>query len=252
VTEDAPGRLDRWLGPAPDLPGPAGLDAGRRAGVVLWSAAVLLVLLIFRGGFRHVGDLVPAWSALPPRSLGARGYWAAWGLLAYFAVPAVIVRLVFREPLARYGFRIALTRRTAVAYLALIAVLAGTTLWASTRPDFLAKYPLVDTPEGKLAPVLVWQAIRAARMVALEFFFRGYLLFGLEAKLGVHAVAAAALPYGVLHYGKPFPEALGAVAAAAVLGILALRTRSIFGGVVVHVTAATLMDFLALAHKGLL
>ena len=50
--------------------------------------------------------------------------------------------------------------------------------------------------------------------------------------------------------GKPFGEAMGAVLAGGVLGFMALRSRSIAGGVLLHVGSATLMDMWALYRKG--
>ena len=98
--------------------------------------------------------------------------------------------------------------------------------------------------------ILLWESLRGARFIALEFFFRGYLLFSLEERMGYNAIAVAALPYGLLHFGKPFPEAMGAVVAGAVLGMFALRTRSIAGGALVHIFVATTMDLLALWRLG--
>ena len=59
--------------------------------------------------------------------------------------------------------------------------------------------------------LVLWEVARGLRFVALEFFFRGYLLFALEERFGNHAIAVSAMPYAVVHFGKPFPEALGAI-----------------------------------------
>jgi membrane protease YdiL (CAAX protease family) len=50
----------------------------------------------------------------------------------------------------------------------------------------------------------------------------------------------------MIHYGKPLPETMGAIGAGLLLGTLAMRTRSIWGGVLIHVGVATTMDVLAL------
>jgi membrane protease YdiL (CAAX protease family) len=57
------------------------------------------------------------------------------------------------------------------------------------------------------------------------------------------------VPYCMIHYGKPYLEAAGAVVAGVALGSLAMRTRSIYSGFLVHVTVALLMDLLSLAHR---
>jgi membrane protease YdiL (CAAX protease family) len=50
----------------------------------------------------------------------------------------------------------------------------------------------------------------------------------------------------MIHYGKPLPETLGAIGAGVILGTLAMRTRSIWGGVLIHIGVAITMDMLAL------
>ena len=54
------------------------------------------------------------------------------------------------------------------------------------------------------------------------------------------------IPYCMIHYGKPLPETLGAIGAGILLGTIAMRTRSIWGGVIIHVAVAVTMDVLAL------
>jgi membrane protease YdiL (CAAX protease family) len=56
----------------------------------------------------------------------------------------------------------------------------------------------------------------------------------------------------MIHYGKPYLEANGAIVAGIVLGSLAMRTRSIYAGFLVHITVAFSMDFLALWRRGAL
>jgi hypothetical protein len=54
------------------------------------------------------------------------------------------------------------------------------------------------------------------------------------------------VPYCMIHYGKPMAETCGAIFAGLVLGTIAMRTRSIWGGVAIHVCVALSMDGLAL------
>jgi membrane protease YdiL (CAAX protease family) len=56
----------------------------------------------------------------------------------------------------------------------------------------------------------------------------------------------------MIHYGKPYLEAHGAIVAGVVLGSLAMRTKSIYAGFLVHITVAFSMDFLALWRRGAL
>ncbi len=247
------GIVDRLFGPVPDLPNPEGLGEDRRATVILWSVSVLLVLLIFRGGFPTPGSFNPEWSSVRSTDLGGRIYWALWGFVFYLAVPFAIIGLVFRESPARYGFRIYLTKRTILIYAGLVIIMLPALFWAGTQDVFLRKYPFVKNLTGDWEVIVLWETIYLARFIALEFFFRGYLLFGLEKKFGTaNAIAISVIPYSIMHFAKPFPEAMGAIVAGAVLGIVALRTRSILGGAIIHCTIALSMDLLALYKKGVI
>jgi membrane protease YdiL (CAAX protease family) len=59
-------------------------------------------------------------------------------------------------------------------------------------------------------------------------------------------VLAMVVPYCMIHFGKPWAEALAAIIAGVVLGTLALKTRSIWSGFLIHVTVAVSMDLAAL------
>ena len=68
--------------------------------------------------------------------------------------------------------------------------------------------------------------------------------------MGAGAIFVMAVPYCMIHYGKPYLEAHGAIVAGIVLGSLAMRTRSIYSGFLVHITVAFSMDFLSLWRRG--
>ena len=73
----------------------------------------------------------------------------------------------------------------------------------------------------RLWPYLyVWWALYWLQFAALEFFFRGFMLHGLVPRLGWAAIFAMVVPYNMLHYGKPMPEALAAIVGGIVLGTL--------------------------------
>ena len=78
------------------------------------------------------------------------------------------------------------------------------------------------------------------------------MIHGLKHRLGYMAVYVMAVPYNMLHFGKPALEALAAIAGAIVLGSLSLRSRSVWWGAWLHISIAATMDIAALIHKGLL
>ena len=87
---------------------------------------------------------------------------------------------------------------------------------------------------------------------ALEMFFRGFWLGALRRSFGSGAIFAMAVPYCMIHYGKPYLEASGAIIAGIALGSLSMKTKSIYQGFLVHITVAGLMDWLALSHRNAL
>jgi membrane protease YdiL (CAAX protease family) len=245
--------LDRVLGPVPGTPRPQALGDDRRAAVVLWTSAVLLILMIFEAGFQSPGDLYSGWDSVNADGLAHDLYWAVWKYVFYFAVPLAIIFFVFKESPARYGLRWYLTPKTALVYAAMLGVMLPLLFVASSRESFQSTYPFVqDLGDNQVRSIISWEVAYVAQFLCLEFFFRGYLLFGLEGKLGYTAIAASTVPYAMIHFAKPFPEALGAIVAGAVLGLLALRTRTILGGVVIHSVVAVSMDLLALWRKDVL
>jgi len=71
-------------------------------------------------------------------------------------------------------------------------------------------------------------------------------------RIGFAAVFVAVVPYTMIHFHKPMPEAIAAIIGGIILGYLSLKTRSIWWGVAIHVAVAGTMDVLALAQTGLL
>ncbi len=72
----------------------------------------------------------------------------------------------------------------------------------------------------------------------------------LRRTLGSSAIFVMAVPYCMIHYGKPYLEAHGAIVAGVVLGSLAMRTRSIYSGFLLHISVAAGMDVLSLYKRG--
>ena len=97
--------------------------------------------------------------------------------------------------------------------------------------------------------LLMWEGLYIGQFVALEFFFRGFLVGGLGRYMGIFSVPVSVMPYMMIHFTKLLPEAAASVVAGFVLGYLAWETKSIWGGVCIHCAVAATMDLLALAHK---
>ena len=67
--------------------------------------------------------------------------------------------------------------------------------------------------------------------------------------LGALSIFVMTIPYCMIHFGKPMPEAFGAIGAGVVLGFMSLKTRSVWMGAGLHICVAWTMDTLALIQR---
>jgi hypothetical protein len=222
------------------------LSVDRRAVVALLYTVVALGIGHYAFTFpamRRAGWLAE-WS-VPDRQLGLGLIWASAQLVLLGLVPLLIVRLWHREPLRSVGWSAdGLTRHLRV-YTALFVVVLPFVYLAAQRADFSRTYPFVAAARTDVPTFMVWEIAYALTFVSLESFFRGYLLFTLAARMGWMSLFVMVVPYAMLHFGKPWPEAFAAIGAGLLLGALALMFRSFWGGVALHVAVAVAMDALA-------
>ena len=174
-------------------------------------------------------------------------WWALWTIALFLVVPAILVRALFRHRLRDYGLNLAIKRQYWWLYLGLFAAVFPIVLYAASRPDFQAVYPFYRGAfQATAGAILVWEMAYLTQFFALEFFFRGFLVLGLGRAIGRASIWLAMVPYCMIHYHKPPAEAFAAIIAGVVLGEVAYRTRSIAGGVIVHIGVAATMELLAL------
>lgn len=108
-------------------------------------------------------------------------------------------------------------------------------LYGATLESFRAYYPMWAPAGDSLAKFLLYQLMIAILMFNTEFLFRGYLLFSLEKEFGrVPALILHAIPYMLIHISKPPLEVPYSFFAGIVFGYMALKTRSILPGFLVH------------------
>ncbi len=186
------------------------------------------------------------------RDFNALAFWAVVVIVAYVLPATLVIKLVLHEHLRDYGLRVHGIVAHVRAYAVLYAVAAPLIVAASFTASFQDRYPFFHPAAGhSLWPYMyAWWALYWLQFCALEFFFRGFLLHGLTPRLGWAAIFAMALPYNMLHYGKPMPEALAAIVGGIVLGSLSLKTKSVWWGAALHISIAITMDICALTHAG--
>jgi membrane protease YdiL (CAAX protease family) len=94
---------------------------------------------------------------------------------------------------------------------------------------------------GKGGPAYGRVALIMINIFAVEFMFRGFILFGLKERLGGGAVLVQMVPFALLHLHKPGLEAAGCVISGIYFGYLAWRTDSLWPVYIIHCVAALSM-----------
>jgi membrane protease YdiL (CAAX protease family) len=191
------------------------------------------------------GDPFLGLRASPFWELMQHTWWAAWRVLGFFLLPALIIKLR-GERVRDHGLSANGLREHAWIYALCYAVVLACVVVVSFDPEFQRYYPFYRQSHRSFIELIAWELLYAAQFFSLEFFFRGFWLEGTRRALGSQAIFAMVVPYVMIHFGKPFPETLGAIIAGVVLGTLAMRTGSIWSGFLIHVSVAVSMDVAAL------
>lgn len=134
-------------------------------------------------------------------------------------------------------------------YFLMLLIMFPLIAWASFQPDFLRSYPVYKDDFQMLAQhIQPWKAAAsfelsyAFRFVGVELFFRGFLIIGMIKLIGERAIMPMVVLYSFWHFGKPMMETVGAAFGGYILGIIALRSGSVFGGIIVHIGVAMMME----------
>lgn len=229
------------------LPG-AGRYPWRMASLAL-SAGVLLTLNHQFATRQAYGALAVRLGLDPGSALGVYLYWDLFLLLTMVAAPLWISRRFYGLGPRDLGLGLGLTWGSLRIYALLYGLNLPFIAWACRMPAFVEYYPFYKAAGSSVWMFLLWEAVYAVQFACVEFFYRGFLVHAGKQAMGAGAVAFMALPYCMLHFPKPFPEPFIALAMGFVLGVLSLKTRSIWGGAALHVSVAVTMDVLALASR---
>jgi len=144
-------------------------------------------------------------------------------------------------------------------YFILLLLVMPLVIGASFSSDFLNQYPMYQRANGLIAAQFLnipewvvainYEITYALSFFSVELFFRGFLVLGMMRYLGPNVVLPMVATYAFLHFGKPIGETIGSIFGGYILGIVAYYSRNIWGGVVVHMGLALLMELAAFIQK---
>lgn len=211
-----------------------------------WQFVVLLVLAPAIFAWKMVYNIGGNWSD----DMYKNAYWSA---VLYWPLKLLVVTTVLF--LLWYGFDrkeqpfYGLSSRYfhAKPYWLMLLLMVPLIAAASTQPDFLATYPkikniaYIDAANHPLYKLL-FELSYGSDFFTIELFFRGFLVLAFAKWAGKDAILPMALFYCTIHFGKPMGECISSFFGGLLLGIVTLHTRSIWGGLMVHVGIAWLME----------
>ncbi len=174
-------------------------------------------------------------------------YFGLFRVVSYLVPAFVVGRWVLRRPMKEFGWAVDRDWKHIRIYLALFLAMVPVVLLVSTLDSFQDFYPFYE-PSGteSVWPWFVtWEIVYLLQFIGLELFFRGFALHGLVPRFGNMAIFVVLIPYVMIHFAKPAPEAVGSIVAGLVLGYLSLRSKSAVWGGLLHFGVALLMDVVA-------
>jgi len=205
-----------------------------------------------------------------PDAKSPEAYWYINTALCLW-VPLVTILLFLKQEPSQFGMtrgdrRLGL-KWVVIAWVGMVLILAVVVSIPTLRGQFQDQYlrGRLSNTLSNVGPVFFMQHVNFKALVyyelamgfymfCWEFFFRGFLLFGLQKSFlkTWGAVIVQALIFALLHWSyvhdasKPPVEVLSAVPGGLILGILALRTRSFVYGFLAHWAISLTLDLILL------
>ncbi|MBW1883608.1 MAG: CPBP family intramembrane metalloprotease, partial [Deltaproteobacteria bacterium] len=206
----------------------------------LWMTLISVLCLIT---YFHYGSLrsSPQWFVDASREFwgieALRFHLHGWShlsaLVLLMIVPLMLCRLAGIRALD-LGLSVKAAKREFRLVLGMWAVFVPVIWLVSETEAFTRVYPRLSGAESDIGLFVAYESFYLVKWVAWEFFFRGFMLFGFKKDFGNRAVLISTIPFVLMHFGKPQAEVYASLAAGFILCWIALRSRSIWPGVLLH------------------
>jgi uncharacterized protein len=146
----------------------------------------------------------------------------------YGVFPLLVIMIVLRKNPLDFGLRWGVPKLWGW-YVLIICMVAGLILWASSSDSGLQKY---YSQTG--FNVFIYALTQILSLGASEFFYRGFLLFGLKNKFGEGAILLQMIPFVMTHIGKPEIETISCIITGILFGWVAYRGKSFWPAFIIH------------------
>ena len=134
-------------------------------------------------------------------------------------------------------------------YLIMLLIMVPIIAFASTQPDFLHTYPklkqiplLAMHSRNSFWFKILYEIAYGTDFFTIELFFRGFLIIAFSKWFGKDCILPMACFYCTIHFGKPLAECISSFFGGLILGIITYNTRKIWGGLIIHLGIAWMME----------
>ncbi len=173
-------------------------------------------------------------------------YWFSADGFLMFIIPLILIPLVLKGKLADYGFRLGDYKFGLKSALLFVIVMLPFLWIASGSESFARTYPQGGPfVRENISVLLYYELFVGFYMLAWEFFWRGYMMFGLKQKFGYYAIFIQMIPFFILHRGKPEIEVFASIFAGLILGVQAWRAKSFIYCFLVHWSVMIFVDVIS-------
>ena len=210
---------------------------------------LLMCLIGFADAFNWRGILTLEDFSSSESSYIFRALWRMRNILFVLPALALLRITVDRDVKGLYG--LCSGNHHVKAYLSLYVLILPILTAVSFTPDFQSYYPMYEPwnfEEAFGRPVwlntVIFESVYISDFIMVELIFRGALVIGMASILGRTAVLPMIAVYVALHFGKPVMETISALFGGYFLGALAFKTRHIWGGVIIHMGIAFIIELL--------
>lgn len=168
---------------------------------------------------------------------------------AVIYIPCLFIFKFIFDKHSKSLFGMSFQRQGLKTYFIIFLIVCPLIIAASFTPDFIIAYPrfkpwLKEPVFGmsKLLMTGIYEFAYGTQYIMVELMFRGALVIGMISILGKKSILPMVAIYTFIHFGKPMGESIAAVFGGYILGIIALQTRQVWGGVIIHLGVAFLME----------
>jgi len=158
----------------------------------------------------------------------------------YLSIPIIILLIMKKDP-RDFGLRLGDRKKLKKYFLILFLLAVPFMIIGASMPEYQDYYPRFYYKN--VLDFIRWELLVGLLMLSTEFFYRGFMLFGLK-RLGKWSILAQAVPYAYVHLGKPMTEVYYSFFAGLAFGYIDWDTESIMPSFLLHWTTSIIFDSL--------